>query len=198
MTAVVVRGFFSRRLRAVLTGIAIALGVALMSGTYILTDTINQSFASIFDTANQNRDVVVSPHQALGATANVQSGTIPERMLARVRAVPGVAEAAGGVLSVATLIDAQGKRLNTAAPSFVASRLPARFEDFSAAQGKLPTTAGEVAIDQATAQREGLHVGQPLRVAGAKATGSYTIAGIAKFAGSASFGGAGFAIPAIV
>ena len=42
MRAVVVRGFFSRKLRAVLTGIAVALGVALMSGTYILTDTIDQ------------------------------------------------------------------------------------------------------------------------------------------------------------
>ena len=69
MSRVVVRGFFSRKLRAVLTGIAVALGVALMSGTYILTDTINQSFATIFATGAQGRSVVVVPHQGLGANA---------------------------------------------------------------------------------------------------------------------------------
>ena len=86
MWRVVLRGFFSRKLRATLTGIAIALGVALMAGTYILTDTINQSFATIFQNGERGRDVVVVPHQALGATANVQNGVIGASTLARVRA----------------------------------------------------------------------------------------------------------------
>ena len=51
MRRLVLRGFLQRKLRVVLTAIAIALGVALMAGTYILTDTINQSFAGIFKTA---------------------------------------------------------------------------------------------------------------------------------------------------
>ena len=78
MRAVVVRGFFSRKLRAVLTGIAVALGVALMSGTYILTDTINQSFASIFASGAAGRSVVVVPHQGLGANARVQTASISD------------------------------------------------------------------------------------------------------------------------
>ncbi len=45
MLKLVLRGFMQRKLRVLLTGIAIALGVALMAGTYVLTDTINQSFA---------------------------------------------------------------------------------------------------------------------------------------------------------
>ncbi len=48
MLALVLRGFMQRKLRVLLTGIAIALGVALMAGTYILTDTINHAFAGIF------------------------------------------------------------------------------------------------------------------------------------------------------
>ena len=55
MTKLVLRGFLQRKLRVLLTGIAIALGVALMAGTYILTDTINHSFAGIFQTANQRQ-----------------------------------------------------------------------------------------------------------------------------------------------
>ena len=61
MTKLVLRGFLQRKLRVLLTGIAIALGVALMAGTYILTDTINQSFAGIFQTANSGNSVVISP-----------------------------------------------------------------------------------------------------------------------------------------
>jgi putative ABC transport system permease protein len=194
MTAVVIRGFFSRKLRAVLTGIAVALGVALMAGTYILTDTINRSFATIFATGAVNRSVVVVPHQGLGANAAVQTATIPQATLARVKRVPGVAVAAGEVFAVATLFDAHGRRLNTSAPSFAASLLPPRFEDFAAVSGSLPRNGASVAIDEATAQREGLHVGERLRVAGATAAASYTIVGILRFAGSTSFGGAGVAL----
>ncbi len=194
MTAVVIRGFFSRRLRAFLTGIAVALGVALMSGTYILTDTIDHSFSTIFATGAQNRAVVVVPHQGLGANAAVQTATIGQATLERVRRVPGVAVAAGEVFAIATLFNGHGKRLNTSAPSFAASLLPPRFEDFSAVQGHLPTDAGSVAIDEATAQRESLKLGQRLRVAGATAAASYRIVGILRFAGSTSFGGAGVAL----
>jgi putative ABC transport system permease protein len=194
MTAVVIRGFFSRKLRAVLTGIAIALGVSLMSGTYILTDTIDHSFATIFATGEQNRSVVVVPHQGLGDNAAVQTATIGAGTLARVKRVPGVAVAAGEVFAVATLFDARGKRLNTSAPSFAASLLPPRFEDFAAVSGSLPRNGSSVAIDEATAQREGLRVGERLRVAGATAAASYTIVGILRFAGSTSFGGAGVAL----
>ena len=63
MLSLVLRGFMQRKLRVLLTGIAIALGVALMAGTYILTDTINKSFAGIFSVANRGHDVVITQTQ---------------------------------------------------------------------------------------------------------------------------------------
>jgi putative ABC transport system permease protein len=193
MARVIVRGFFSRRMRAILTGVAIALGVALMAGTYILTDTIDSSFATIFTTSETGRSVVVIPHQGLGATAAVQSATVSEATLAKVQRVPGVALAAGEVFTTASFF-AHGERLNQRAPSFVGSTLPARFENFSAVSGTLPRGPTDVAIDQATAQRYSLKVGEPLRVAGASTAVTYRLSGIVKFAGSASFGGAGVAL----
>jgi putative ABC transport system permease protein len=193
MRRVVVRGFFARRLRAILTGIAIALGVALMAGTYILTDTIDHSFANIFNTAAKGRSVVVVPHQGLGANAAVQTATVGEAVLARVQKVPGVAQAAGEVFTSAALF-ADGKHLNKRSANFVGSTLPPRFENFAAVSGHLPTNPGEVAIDQGTAQRYSLKVGEKLRVAGASTAVTYRIGGIIKFAGSASFGGAGIAV----
>jgi putative ABC transport system permease protein len=195
MLALVLRGFLQRKLRVLLTAIAIALGVALMAGTYILTDTINNSFAGIFKTANAGNDVVVTPTQKLGSTVRTQVSPITDAMLARVRAVPGVAEAAGGIFSLGTFLDASGKRLTSGgAPAFVAAEAPKRFESFSPIAGRFPVSASEVAIDQATADRAKLRLGEQIRVAGLAPAARYTIVGIVKFAGSQSFGGAGAAI----
>jgi len=195
MLALVLRGFLQRKLRVLLTAVAIALGVALMAGTYILTDTINNSFAGIFKTANVGNDVVVTPTQKLGSRVRTQVSPITDAMLARVRGVPGVAEAAGGIFSLGTFLDRSGKRLTSGgAPAFVAAEAPKRFESFSPIAGRFPDKAHEVAIDQATAERASLKLGEQIQVAGSAPARRYTIVGIVKFAGSQSFGGAGAAI----
>jgi putative ABC transport system permease protein len=195
MLALVLRGFLQRKLRVTLTAIAIALGVALMAGTYILTDTINNSFAGIFKTANKGHDVVITPAQRLGSRVRSQVSPITEAMLAQVRAVPGVAEASGGIFNVGTFLDLHGKRLTTGgAPALVGSRVPKRFESFSPIAGQLPAGPDEVAIDQATAERTGLKVGEQMQIAASAPAKRYTIAGIVKFAGSQSFGGASVAV----
>ncbi len=195
MLALVLRGFMQRKLRVLLSAIAIALGVALMAGTYILTDTINKSFAGIFQVANRGHDVVITPTQALGRNTRVQTSPITEQMLAQVRSTPGVAEAAGSIFTPGTFLDVHHKRLtNGGAPAFVASESPKRFQSFTAVKGRFPVNAEEVAIDEATASRAGLHVGQQMLVAGSAPAKRYTIVGITKFGGGQSFGGAGAAI----
>ncbi len=196
MLALMLRGFAQRKLRVALTAIAVALGVALMAGTYILTDTINNSFAGIFQTANKGHDVVVTPAQRLGKRVRSEVSPIDEAMLARVRAVPGVATAAGSTDSPATFLDTHGKRLSTGgAPSLVIAIVPKPFESFSPVSGRFPTGPGEVAIDQATAERKGLKLGEQIVIAGTSgAARRFAIVGIVKFAGSQSFGGAAAAL----
>ena len=190
MLALVLRGLLQRKLRVLLTGIAIALGVALMAGTYILTDTINRSFAGIFHTADESKSVIVTPTQNLGKGFRSQTSPIDEAMLARVRTTPGVAQAAGTIFAPGTLLDVHRKRLATGgAPAFIASEVPARFESFKPVVGLLPRTASEVAIDQATAERASLKLGQQVIVAGAAVAQRYTIVGILKFAGGQIFRG---------
>ena len=48
MTRFAIRGLLSRKLRTALTALAIVLGVAMISGTYVLTDSIDQAFDRIF------------------------------------------------------------------------------------------------------------------------------------------------------
>jgi putative ABC transport system permease protein len=191
MLALVLRGFVQRKLRVLLTAIAIALGVALMAGTYILTDTINHSFAEVFGSAYANKAVVVTEKETLGRGTGSEVSVLNAATLARVRAVPGVAAASGSVSTRAALLTTSGKRLTSGgAPALVDAVQPPRFEAFTAAKGHLPRAADEVAIDQATASRKHLGLGQQIVIAGRSPARRYTISGIAKFAGSESFGGA--------
>jgi putative ABC transport system permease protein len=195
MLSLVLRGFMQRKLRVLLTGIAIALGVALMAGTYILTDTINKSFAGIFNVANRGHDVVITPRQALGRNTRSQTSPVTDQILAQVRATPGVAEAAGSIFTPGAFLDVHGKRLTVGgAPAFIGSEVPKRFESFTVAHGRFAANANEVAIDEATANRNNLKVGGRMVVAGSAPAKPYTIVGILRFGGGQSFGGAGAAI----
>jgi putative ABC transport system permease protein len=194
MSKLVLRGFAQRKVRALLTGIAIVLGVALMAGTYILTDTIDHAFSEVFGNAYKDKAVVVTARETLGHNSGSQTYPIREATLARVRAVPGVAAASPSISTRATLLTASGKRIGGAAPALVDALQPPRFEAFTATQGHLPNAENEVAVDQATAKREHLKLGQRLVIAGSAPARSYTISGIAKFAGSESFGGTSIAL----
>src|SRR5207247_1039659 len=94
---VALKGILGRKLRAALTAIAIVLGVAMMSGTFVLTDTINGAFTSIFSQSYKNADVIVSGKTAFTNDQGngVRPPSFPEPLLAQVRTLPGV-KAAGG------------------------------------------------------------------------------------------------------
>jgi putative ABC transport system permease protein len=195
MGKLILRGFAQRKLRVALTAVAIALGVALMAGTYVLTDTINQSFAGIFKTANKNDSVVVSPSQTLGNRTQTETSPITKQILARVRSTPGVAQAAGGIFTEGTFLDTNRKRLTSGhAPGFISAVVPPRFESFKPVKGHLPSQADEVAIDEATAERKDVKIGQQIIVAGRAAAKQYTVVGVVKFASGESFGGAAVAL----
>ena len=66
MIRISLKDLFGRKLRLILTSLAIVMGVAMVSGTFVLTDTINAGFTSIFSTAYSSSDAVVTGKQAFG------------------------------------------------------------------------------------------------------------------------------------
>jgi len=129
MLKVGLRGVFSRKLRAFLTALAVFLGVALMTGTYVLTDTFTNSFGQIFEESNEGTDIAVVPRDAVDSQQGADPPPMPDRLLDDVRKVDGVAAAAGGIFSAGVaLIDDEGDRIgSTQAPAFGASTQPQRF-----------------------------------------------------------------------
>ena len=196
MLKVGLRGVFSRKLRAFLTALAVFLGVALMTGTYVLTDTFTNSFGQIFDESNKGTDVAVVPREAVDSQQGADPPAMPERLVKDVRKVDGVAEAAGGIFSAGvSLIDDDGDRIgSTQAPAFGASTQPERFEAFDYPEGRPPQGPDEVAVDKLSADNENLEMGDQITIAGAEAARPYRIVGIAKLGEVDSFGGATVAI----
>jgi putative ABC transport system permease protein len=190
MLALSLKGFGARKLRVSLTVIAVALGVALIAGTYVLTDTINRSFDSIFTTAYAGTDVSITPQDAVDAGNMEPATTLPASLLERVERQPEVASATGAIFTAGAMFDADGERLGTQGPpTFIASAQPEPFEVFEPVEGKLPTAAGEVAILKQTADGNDIAIGDTVEVVGNGPREPLRVVGLLEIGGSESFGG---------
>jgi putative ABC transport system permease protein len=197
MLRVALRGLTGRKLRTLLTSFAIVLGVAMVSGTFILTDTIEQGFDTIFTRSYEGSDVVITGKVAFQVADDEEDApSFPESVVDEVRRVEGVAAAAGGIEDEAKLIK-DGKPIETTgAPSIALGIDPRdqRFNPLTLTAGRWPSGANEIAIDRATSEDEGLGVGDRIQVAGRGPVQNFKIVGIAEFGGVASIGGATIAI----
>jgi putative ABC transport system permease protein len=202
MIRVALRGLAGRKFRTLLTAIAIVLGVAMMSGAYVLTDTIDKAFNAIFVESYAGTDAVVSGKGADISFEGEQSEPppIPEEILEQVRAVDGVEAATGSVTDFQTkLLKPDGESIDTGgAPSFAFGIETApeydRFNPLNLVEGNWPSGSKEVAIDEGVADDENLAVGDRIGVAALGPARDYEIVGIARYGDLSSLGGATFAI----
>ena len=199
MLRVALKGLAGRPVRALLTGIAIILGVAMISGTYILTDTINSGFDTIFSQSYKNADIVITGKAAFdSANGNtVEAPTIPESLLPKVQKLPDVSLAAGSVTTDSLkLIGKDGKVISSGgAPTLGFSVTPAGqpFNPTKLTEGSWPRGNDEIVIDKATAAATGFGVGDRIGVQAFGPARQLLITGIAEFP-DVSVGGATFAI----
>jgi putative ABC transport system permease protein len=200
MLTVALKGLAGRKVRASLTAIAIVVGVAMISGTYILTDTIKNGFNTIVTNSYKNADVVISGEAAFkNENGNgVETPTFPESVLAKVRALPDVAAAAGSVTSDSTkLIGKDGKVVDTGGAPSLGFSVDPRYQQFNPTKltaGSWPKGPDEVAIDKATASKEHFSVGDTIRLQAVGPQRSFRMSGIAELSGVGSIGAATFAL----
>lgn len=197
MRRIALRGLLERRLRTAYTLLSVVLGVALIAGTFVLTDTISESFDRLVRTSAAKIDVRVLSKESSGSFGGATAApTIPGSVEDRVRRVDGVAAAVGAYsgLSV-TMVDDRGKRIGPTqgAPTLAFSAVPSRFDAF-AFEGRSPRAPGEIAISAQTARDAGLRVGDRIRVQGTSVLRSSRLVGLTTFAGASSLGGAVFAV----
>jgi putative ABC transport system permease protein len=91
MITVALKGLLGRKLRALLTAISVVLGVAMISGTFVLTDTIKAAFGTVFTQVYKNTDAVITGKSAIGGNAN--QNVTPPSLLSPTRRSSSVATA---------------------------------------------------------------------------------------------------------
>jgi len=203
MTRFAIRGLLGRKLRTALTAFAIVLGVAMISGTFVLTDSIDKAFDSIFTDVRKGSNVIISGKSAFDLSDENQASapTLDDSLLPEVRGLPGVADAEGGVDSESTqLIGDDGKAIVFGgAPNlgFSIARGASPFNPLTLEEGAWPGP-DEVVVDKSTAGKKDLEIGQEIGVQAEGPVERLRISGFVKFGTVSSIGGAtlsGFDLP---
>ena len=193
MIRIALKGMVRRKLRTALTATAIVLGVALITGTYVLTDSIRGAFGGIFTSVYRGTDATVSGKSAFDLPGDGTTIAPPfsESLLPQIQALPDVAAAVGGVGGIAHII-VDGKVVHYGgAPNlgFSVDPTQAELNTLELVSGKWPGP-NEVVIDEATVHKKSLHLGETI---GMQANGPalrMRISGFVQFGGAASLGGA--------
>lgn len=194
MTAFALKSLLSRKLRTGLTATAIVLGVAMISGTYVLTDSISNAFDAIFTQSYRGTDAVISGKSAFDLSSNGLTTAPPfdESLLPKVKALPDVRAAMGGVGGEAHLIGKNGKAIVFGgAPNLGFSVDPTQpnFNSLTLVGGRWPH-AGEVVIDESTAGKKDIRIGQQIGVQAEGPVQPLRVSGLVKFGSVSTIGGA--------
>ena len=203
MTKVALRGLAGRKLRAFLTGIAIVLGVAMISGTYILTDTVQRAFNNLLVDSYAGTDAVVTG-KGLDVSIDGEAPPAPPvdaSLLEVVRGVEGVALATGSVLDERNtkILTAEGESVNSEGwPTlgFGVDTDPAlsQFNPLSLFEGRWPASNDEVVIDVGTADKQDFAVGDTVEISTLEPKQPFEIVGVAKYGDVDSLGAISFVV----
>ncbi|MCE2710645.1 MAG: hypothetical protein RLZZ538_166 [Actinomycetota bacterium] len=198
MFRLAVKMTLARTGRLVLTSLAVILGTAFLSGTFVFRDTINQTFDRLFADVFRDVDAYVRSTTFLELDfGGEQRAATPVAVLDAVRNVEGVTSATGDIQAFARVIGKDGTPLGSEGngpPTFggIASSDSAGL--WSITSGRLPVGPNEVILDKATADNGAFVVGDSVRVVAVRGAREFTLVGIASYGDISSPGGATFAL----
>ena len=182
------KSLLSRKLRLLLSGLAVVIGVMAVSGALFLTDSLGRSFDALFQTIDSNIDVQINakPHvDASGTGGFAFPLPMPASIVDQVAAVPGVQKAIGTVvMNGARVIGPDGKVISTQGPPRlgVAWRTDSTLTQLR--EGRGPEAPGEVAINANLAKLGSFKVGSPIQVLTLQPKRTFTIVGIFGYPGN--------------
>jgi putative ABC transport system permease protein len=170
----------SRKLRLVLSGMAVVLGVMFVSGAFVLTSTIAASFDSLSASVYAGTDVAVSGKAPVsGGEPDENSATVPAELAGQVRAVPGVAKATGVVSAGgARVIGSDGKVVTTSGPARLGTNWTGMADLRQLRAGRGPRAADEIAVNAGLATAAGIKVGDRVGVLTRQPKKTFTLVGV--------------------
>ena len=119
MIKVALKGLAGRKVRALLTALAVVIGVSMVSGTFVLTDTMQKAFDGIFEESYEGTDAVVNGKPARRLLLRRPRHRAAS-LLEKVKSLPSVEAAAGSLQDLqnnsnpAKLLDQRRQRSSAA------------------------------------------------------------------------------------
>jgi putative ABC transport system permease protein len=200
MARAALRGILSHKARLLSTMLAVMLGVAMISGTLVLTDTLSRTFDDLFADVFEDTDAVVREQAAFEGPNQTgdQRGRVPASLIATVESVDGVALAEGNVQGYTQIVGRDGDPIGDpemGAPTFGGNWSESdELNPFALVDGRAPQAEGEVVIDKKSADDGELRVGDTTTVLVQGPPQQVEVVGIVKFGDADSPGGASFAL----
>ncbi len=190
MWAFTLRNLWAHKRRLVSTVFAVALGVAFLAGTLLLSDTLRANFGKLFTQANGSASVVIrSTTQISGGSGTSQRTGIDVTLVPKIRAVAGVADAQPYIEGYGQLVGRDGKAIGGGGPPTRAANWISNQElnPYRLVSGRAPRAGDEAVINRGAAKTGHLSLGdtttlltpQPMRI---------RIVGIATFGAADGFG----------
>jgi putative ABC transport system permease protein len=187
-----IKSLFAHKVRFILTAVAIVLGVSLVAGTFIFTDTINAQFDTLLDDIYAGTDVSV---RAEAGDFSASTEPFPSAVYDDVMAVDGVKAAEPGVGSISIqVLDVDGNPIGGQGPptlGFSWGEIPALNPmQIKEGNGRAPEGPGEVVLDANTVGNAGFELGDSVVVVGFDGPEAFELVGAASFGETDSLLGA--------
>ncbi|HEU4346604.1 MAG TPA: ABC transporter permease [Actinoplanes sp.] len=181
------KNLMARKLRLILSGLAVVLGVMFVSGAFVVTDTLSRSFDSVFASAYSQTDVGVSakPVVEVSEMEGEQVETpFPAGLVRTVEGIDGVA-AATGIASAdgARVIGRDGKVLTSSGPPRLGGNWTGEDGLTQLRAGRGPAADDEIAVNAYVAEQAGLAVGDRVGVLTLQPKKEFTLVGVFGYSG---------------
>jgi putative ABC transport system permease protein len=185
------RNLTSNRLRFALTTFAVLLGVSFVVASFVLTDGLLKTFDNIVANANADVDAQVRARSDFDEVSSTDR-PIDESLLAVVTAVEGVDQAEPGSQSGKIVpVKANGDPVETGgAPILSFNWTDSTLSPLTVVAGEAPDGPGEFAVDESTADRDNLVVGNTYDVIGIDGREPFTLVGHTRFGEGNALAGA--------
>ena len=187
------KSLLSRKLRLVLSGLAVVLGVMSVSGALIVTDTLGSSFNALFQTVFADLDVQVTGQQTVAEDGPSDAATapVPESVVKQVAKVPGVKKASGTIFEPgARAIGPDGKPIVSNGPPSFGVEWSGTGGLVELRGGRGPRAPDEVAINAGLAKTGDFAIGDRITVLTPAGRREFTLVGIFGYTGNRdTFGG---------
>jgi putative ABC transport system permease protein len=198
MLRATIKSLLARKLRLLLSAMAIVLGVSFVAGAFVLTDSLGRTFDDLFTTISKNIAVEVrgTVQADLGEEDGPSDGetrrNVPASALDTIRKVDGVAEAQPSVFGNAVVIGTDGEPVtNNGAPNIGMNWVESTtLTQQRIVDGNPPRAPDEIVLDPAYAERTGHHKGDTVTVLTTTGQQQFEVVGLVRYEdGKSSLGG---------